>query len=191
MHADINILTARLSLIPLLEAQLQLQLDHPELLEAGLGLSGGAAADDELRDPLKQMLAGVQRDPEDWPWYTHWLIIRRRDRHVVGGLCFKGPPGDQGTIEVGYGLNTGYCGRGYMSEALGGLMRWAAAQPGVKAILAETETSNLRSHRVLQRIGFLPDEVRNGMLWWRMSVGHPATPLSSSAPGEDALGQGQ
>ena len=44
--------------------------------------------------------------------------------------------------------------RGYATELLGGLLKWALAQPGVHRVAAETEWDNPASVRVLEKAGF-------------------------------------
>jgi sugar fermentation stimulation protein A len=164
----------RLTLIPLDEENLRLAIDHPAQMEANLGLRPqGAEPEPELREALQQMLAGVLRDRHNQLWYTHWQIVERRRRRLVGGLCFKGPPNTAGVVEVGYGLSPEYEGRGYMTEALQTIVGWAFQQAGVKAIVAETERANKPSHRLLQRLGFAPHEEKGQSVWWRLArTGH-------------------
>lgn len=112
--------------------------------------------DPALRQAYAEMLAGCLREPEKRLWYAVWLLeLKDRPGTIVGDLCFKGLPPD-GAVEIGYGLREGCCGRGYMTEAVRTVCGWAAAQPGVRRIEAETEPENGASQRVLARAGFLP-----------------------------------
>lgn len=159
----------RLRLIALDAENLRLMLDDPEMLEDNLGLlTGHAAVTGELRDAVRQMLDGVLRDPEHYLWYTHWIIVLNRSRCVVGGTCFKEPPNANDEVEIGYGVNTEYQNRGLVTEALHVVCRWALGQPGVSAVLAETEKVNLPSQRVLEKVGFVPFRETETMRWWRL-----------------------
>jgi RimJ/RimL family protein N-acetyltransferase len=74
---------------------------------------------------------------------------------IAGDLCFKGPCTD-GAVEIGYGLREGFCGKGYMTEAVKTVTRWALTRPGVTRVEAETDPGNAASQRVLSACGFVP-----------------------------------
>jgi ribosomal-protein-alanine N-acetyltransferase len=166
--------TDRLKLIALDAENLRLSLLDPRQMERNLGVQpSDTVPDGELRQALEQMLAGVLKDEKDYPWYTHWLIVLRHENHRIGGFCFKGPPSENGEVEVGYGLEPEHQGKGYMSEALRGAVAWALAQPGVSTVLAETIKSNIASHRALKRAGFAIHRETHDCLWWKISSQRP------------------
>ena len=110
--------------------------------------------DAELKGAYDEMLQGCLQHPEDRLWYTAWFIaLQRSPQTVIGNLGFKGP-GSAGTVELGYGLESDYRGKGYMTEAVKAICAWAMAQPQVARIEAETAPENAPSQRVLQRAGF-------------------------------------
>ena len=74
---------------------------------------------------------------------------------LVGGGGFLGPP-QGGAVQIGYSLLPEFQRRGYATEMVGGLVRWALSQPGVDSIAAETEWANPASVRVLEKVGFKP-----------------------------------
>lgn len=76
----------------------------------------------------------------------------------VGSLCFKGLD-KTGTVEIGYGIEPGYGGKGLTTEAVTAMAKWADVQPGVLHIEAETEPENAASQAVLQKSGFVPNGV--------------------------------
>jgi ribosomal-protein-alanine N-acetyltransferase len=160
--------TPRLRLIALDLPNLRLSLDEPRRMEANLSLQAGTSVPaGEIRKAIEEMLAGVLQDPASWLWYTHWQIVLRQENRIIGGLCFKGPPDQSGEVEVGYGLEPAYHGRGYMSEALRASVKWALEQPDVAAVISETVTSNAASQRVLKKSGFVLYEETDQYLWWR------------------------
>lgn len=111
----------------------------------------------ELKAAYEEMLGGCLAEPEKRIWYALWNIeLNDGSKTVVGNLSFKGL-GDDGVLEIGYGTNDGFEGRGYMTEAVTAVAKWAAAQDGVKLIEAETEEDNAASKRVLQKSGFIPN----------------------------------
>lgn len=64
------------------------------------------------------MYQGCRAFPEKRVWYTLWQMeLKENPNVVVGSFCFKGL-GEKGSVEIGYGLNDGFCGNGYMTETL-------------------------------------------------------------------------
>lgn len=111
----------------------------------------------ELKAAYEEMLGGCLAHHEKRIWYTLWNIeLNDGSETVVGNLSFKGL-GDDGVLEIGYGTNDGFEGRGYMTEAVTAVVKWAVEQDGVKLIEAETEEDNAASKRVLQKSGFIPN----------------------------------
>ena len=94
-------------------------------------------ADEILKTAYREMLQGALDHPDQWEWYTIW-IIERKDGARVGDLCFKGR-NDDGSVEIGYGISTAYQGRGYATEAVDAMV-----------------SDNRASQRVLEKCGFLP-----------------------------------
>ena len=111
---------------------------------------------DELKQAYSEMLQGCVNAPEHRIWYTVWLIERKsQPETVVGDLSFKGLNAD-GMVEIGYGLRDGFCGNGYMTEAVKAICGWAVKQDGVARVEAEATTENRASQRVLSHAGFIP-----------------------------------
>ena len=163
--------TERLRLIALDAENLRLSLENPQRMVDNLGLQRYTSAPQgELRAAVEQMLAGVLRDEANYLWYTHWQIVLKEQNDIIGGFCFKGPPGAKGQVEIGYGIEPSHQGKGYMSESLAEILRWALAQPGVSAVVAETSKSNAASHAVLRKVGFAPYREAPDCLWWRIST---------------------
>lgn len=81
-------------------------------------------------------------------------LIDRAAQVAVGQIGTKGQHDINGDIEIGYGINPTYWGRGYASEAVAALVAFLLAQPTVRRVLAETRTDNAGSMRVLEKNGF-------------------------------------
>jgi ribosomal-protein-alanine N-acetyltransferase len=159
--------TLRLDLIPLSAQQLKWTLDFPESLEENLGIRFDAAIIDEnVIRAIGMKLAKMAKLPvEKHIWQTYWLIILRAEGIGIGLAGFKSPPDDEGHSEVGYGIAPAWQNRGYMSEALRGLLDWAFEQPGCLGITATTVV-NPASNRVLQELGaILLEENENERSW--------------------------
>jgi len=117
-------------------------------------------SDAEMKQAYGEMLQGCLDNPEDRVWYAIWLMELKEEAGVIAGdFCFKGLSED-GTVEIGYGLREGFCGRGYMTEAVAAITRWALEQKGVSRVEAETDEENLASQRVLKACGYVPTGTR-------------------------------
>ena len=73
---------------------------------------------------------------------------------IAGDFCFKGL-GDDGVVEIGYGLKEEYRHHGYMTEAVKAITEWALSQESVNQVEAETDVENIASQKVLFRSGFV------------------------------------
>ncbi len=116
-----------------------------------------AQTDDSLKTAYQEMLQGCLDHPDQWEWYSIWMI-ERKDGALVGDLSFKGFNAD-GSVEIGYGIKEAHRGRGYAAEAVDAAVMWALQQPGVTRVEAETEPDNSASQRVLEKCGFTPSGV--------------------------------
>ena len=159
--------TPRLDLIPLSEAQLKWTLDSPSALERDLGIRfDSAVIDENVIRAIGMKLEKMAKLPvEKHLWQTYWLIIERDAQVGIGLAGFKSPPDDEGLSEVGYGIASAWQNRGYMSEALQGLLAWAFEQPDCLGITA-TAVENPASRRVLEKLGAtLIGESENESSW--------------------------
>lgn len=98
---------------------------------------------------LKAYEAGVHR-----PEFGLFVLVRREDDLAVGGVGFHGAPDEEGRVEIGYDLVEGARGRGYATEALRGLARWALERDDVNTLFATVDRANIPSQGVVSRAGF-------------------------------------
>ena len=108
--------------------------------------------DEGLKLAYAEMLTMARKNPESRPWYAAWFIENNAGERV-GELCFKGLS-TNGMTEIGYGILPRFQGRGYATEAVKAVTKWALSQPGVRCITAETEANNAASQKVLAKAGF-------------------------------------
>ena len=105
-----------------------------------------------LKIAYQEMLDGCLDYPENYIWYTLWFMeLKDSENEIIGTLSFKGID-DKGIVEIGYGINEVYGNRGYMTEAVRAVVKWASEQTVVKQIEAEAEKNNIASVRVLEII---------------------------------------
>ena len=97
-----------------------------------------------------------------------WVMIERESETVIGDIGFTGPPGEDGSVEVGYSVIPDRRGRGYATEAARVIVDWALAQPRVRAVVANCSRENVPSIRVLERIGFVSTGETDGQFRWRL-----------------------
>lgn len=161
-----NIETERLELVVLDARQLRLWTENMPDLEAELNCVYDAELmEDAFLGIIKGQLAVTENDAANAQWHSFWWIIRKEDRRVVGSADFKAPP-ENGAVEIGYGLGKAHEHRGYMTETVEAMCQWAFSQPGVNAVIAETEIENFPSQQILRRCGFTEYE-RGKTVWWK------------------------
>ncbi|KAH8172512.1 acetyltransferase (GNAT) domain-containing protein [Sarocladium implicatum] len=114
-------------------------------------------------------------DSASWVGYTCV-----RDATTAGGSITqlyedssKDLPPWQEMIEIRYGMEPNFRGRGIATRAANIVMDWAVDKFGVTRFVAETEPGNHKSQKILTRLGFeRADEVLfgEGAVEWRRSV---------------------
>ncbi len=114
---------------------------------------------------------------------TGWFIILRSSGEVIGDCGWRGGPDSAGEAEIGYGLAAPWRGRGYATEAIGGLLQWGTGQPGVRRLVAEVVAGNEPSRRLLTRLGFEP--AGTGGAYQRYAFQRCASPIQAAGPADD------
>lgn len=89
---------------------------------------------------------------------------------AIGTIGFYGPPDEEGQVMFGYGLVPGARGHGYATEALAGLVAFCRSHDAVRAMVADTETGNTASQRVLDKTGFALVKEEAGLYFYRLDV---------------------
>jgi len=165
--------TKRLNIIPLNSEQLELYLLGNNKFEREFKLvDSGRKVSPEINERvLRTILPAVKNSSDkNYLFYTFWIVIERSKKIIVAELGFKGEPAKNGEIEIGYGTMYEQRDNGYMTEAVGGMIRWAKQQERVKYILAETDENNLASISVVKKNKFQFDHQKEEMKWWRILV---------------------
>jgi ribosomal-protein-alanine N-acetyltransferase len=162
--------TDRLKIIPLTYSQLIKYLQADNKFEDQLGLTRtGRIMNEDVKDMVENFtlpkMKGVNK--HNYLFYTFWIVIDKLTSTIVAELGFKGAPGRDGMIEIGYGTMPGHSNKGYMTEAVDAIVNWALQREDVKCVLAETDEKNLASIRIVQKTGFEQFDKHGEMLWWR------------------------
>ena len=163
--------TLRLILKPLTYDQLLKYIRCDHSLESELGLNpSDRSIEPALVEALEQTILPHVADPaRNYLFNTLWTAIDRDAQQMVGDLCFVGEPNEAGEVEIGYGTYPEFQGQGYMTEMVNGMVAWAKTQPGVRAIIASTDATNVASYRVLEKNHFVKTGEDSGMLKWRLA----------------------
>jgi RimJ/RimL family protein N-acetyltransferase len=112
----------------------------------------------------------VEANENDYLFFTLWTVILKSENRMVGDLCFRGTPGENGSIEIGYGTYEDFRGNGFMTEAVGGMINWAKMQPLVKSIVASTDKTNVASMVILQKNGFVKSGESDDFFHWKLQL---------------------
>lgn len=164
-----NIETERLNLLPLKAHNLALSLENYGKMQADLGLRVTAAIlDEEMQYAMKVRLKKVLEDIENYLWLTNWAVVLKKENQIIGFIMLKGYPNENGEVIVGYGIEEKYRRNGYAAEALKGLTEWVFQNPKALCVIADTEKTNIPSHKVLENVGAIRYKETDELIWWKI-----------------------
>jgi RimJ/RimL family protein N-acetyltransferase len=140
------ILTERLRLEPFQEADADAHYvmeSDPEVKR----YAGGVLTRTQSEKLLKRFIESVR----DTGWGA--IAIKIRATEQIVGLCGFYPTEKADEAEIFYGLARAAWGQGYATEAGKALVQAGIQQLGLTSIIAPVHPENLRSIRVLEKIG--------------------------------------
>lgn len=169
--------TERLFLKPLTYEQLVQYIKNDGSLETALNLNmSSRVISNELKEAFEEtILPNVADTSKNYLFNTLWTAILISENIMVGDLCFVGEPNEAGEVEIGYGTYEAFRKNGYMTEAVGGLVKWAAQQPAVLSIFAATEQSNRASSVILEKNNFMKAGEIEQLFHWRLKLHNTST----------------
>lgn len=94
-----------------------------------------------------------QLKDKDITGFCPWIIINKSSNRVIGNCGCHGEPDNYGCIEVGYEIDKDYRNVGFATEAMMALISWLYSTNKVSEIVAECKLENLKSQRVLKKLG--------------------------------------
>ena len=117
------------------------------------------------REELLALFEGMPEVSPEWfarirnstapdPWTYGFGVFEQASGADVGHAGFKGPPDAAGMVEIAYGIHPEFQGRGFATEAAGGLTAFALGDERVRLVRAHTKPENIASARVLEKSGF-------------------------------------
>jgi RimJ/RimL family protein N-acetyltransferase len=164
--------TERLIIKPLTYEQLTKYVRLDNSLETELDLNATSRTiSADLKEALEQtILPNVADSNKNYLFSTIWTLISKADNKMVGDLCFVGEPDADGVIEIGYGTYEEFRKRGFMTEAVGAMIKWAKKQPDIRTIIASTDKTNVDSYSILQKNNFQKSGETETLYNWRLEI---------------------
>jgi len=132
------------------------------------GFTGGTPPTaDELRERYEHQVASGSPDgSESW----HNWIIREGEGGPAVGFVQATLTGEATSADVAWVIGTGWQGRGYATEAAGGMLGWLTAH-GVRTVTAHIHPDHLASAAVAERLGLkATGTLEDGERVWRMAL---------------------
>lgn len=114
------ITSERIVLLPATGDLLRAALDGSVALAEALGAEVPESWPPEYLDDaaLTYTLDRLSEGPDQAGWWLHFVILEGEARPVlIGSAGYKGPPGPDGTVEIGYGIVADRRRQGYATEA--------------------------------------------------------------------------
>jgi ribosomal-protein-alanine N-acetyltransferase len=90
---------------------------------------------------------------------TRWCVVSKRDDRAIGTCGYHNWSARNRRAEIGYDLSPDAWGQGFMSEALGAAIDYGFNHMNLNRIEALVYPENVRSVRLLERLGFQVDGV--------------------------------
>ncbi|PLT28126.1 GNAT family N-acetyltransferase [Peribacillus deserti] len=83
-----------------------------------------------------------------------FLIFHKETQNFIGSTGFHNIDWDIPKCEIGYWLDTRHSGKGYMTEAIKELTRFAMNQLKCKRVEIRCESENLKSRSIPEKLGY-------------------------------------
>jgi RimJ/RimL family protein N-acetyltransferase len=123
------------------------------LLAAGAAEALPPGAPSDPGEVAGWLAAGVHRSQREGTG-VHLMMLDRAADRIVGSIGLFHADWEVRSVEIGYGVRADERGKGYASEALGAVARWALAEGGIQRAWLTANTDNVASVRVAEKAGF-------------------------------------
>ena len=100
--------------------------------------------------------------------YESWMIIKNDTFEVIGDLGFKGFNSEGANIDLGYGIIEEERQKGYATEAVREIIKWAFSNNRVKEITANCFADNINSMNLLMKLNFTKKSIENNKAHWNL-----------------------
>lgn len=138
-------------------------------LTAADGLRGFFVSDDVSPEFIKKLDATEGIDT----WQFGFIVVDATSSLAIGCAGFKGPPDDQGVVEIAYGIVPDFENQGFATKAASELLKFAFNDKTVRKAIAHTLPEANASTRVLTKNGFEKtaevEDPEDGFVWrWEL-----------------------
>ena len=124
-----------------------------ETLEETRARIDAMSAEDKV-DLSDEWLALLSAATSADPWILGFNLVERESGGVIGQCGYKGPPNEDGVVEIAYCVKPDHQGKGFATEAAGALVEYAFRHGEVRTVWAHTLPERNASGRVLTKCGF-------------------------------------
>jgi RimJ/RimL family protein N-acetyltransferase len=116
----------------------------------------GPVGGSDTGDPadLDWWLADAVHEPRRDGTGLDLMMLAREDDQIVGWIYLTDVDSYARSAQIGYGVRPHARGRGFATEALVAVSRWALTAGGLQRVWLSVNTDNLASLRVAQKAGF-------------------------------------
>ena len=127
-----------------------------EVLQSGgwLPLSTALVEPDGYPADVDWWLTDAVHEPRRDRTGLNLMMLARGEDRIVGWIYLTGLDTYARSAEIGYGVRPHDHGKGYATEALTALTRWALTAGGLQRVWVSVDTGNLASLRVAHKAGF-------------------------------------
>lgn len=152
--------SSRLMLVASTAEHVRTELEAPEKLCLMLDATVSPAwpSGEYDRVAMEFFLARFEEGGESVEGWYGWYALGPGNggasRALVGAGGYFGPPGEDGTVEIGYSVLPEWQRQGYASEIVRTLVAHAFTFPTVTRVIAHTSAENVASIKVLSAAGF-------------------------------------
>jgi RimJ/RimL family protein N-acetyltransferase len=156
MDQDLVIQTNRLLLYTVLPREYEvLAIDQAD---PNLWLDRGFSDPDKYflnnPNPIKYRLPRVRQNPE-YAKYLLRVAVLKDNPIIIASAGFHDAPDIDGMIEIGFGVDKRYQGRGFGQELLHGMWAWVVTDPQIKTLRYTVSPDNLISQHIIKKFGFI------------------------------------
>jgi ribosomal-protein-alanine N-acetyltransferase len=107
---------------------------------------------DSMEEAQKWIGFYLESEPRN---QQRWIMVLKENGEKIGTCGFHRWNRETGEIEVGYDLQPSYWRKGYTTEALTSIMKFAVEEMKVEKIFAHISADNIASVRISEKMGFV------------------------------------